>query len=101
MGLASKLLTTKGKVITLPARRGIRAAAIGFSPEFRAAAWKRTSTEVGTMTAQRKITRRTSARRISAKDREFEGLLRRAALYAKAQPATKLPITSRKRVAAA
>lgn len=49
------------------------------------------------MTAQRK----TPTRRISAKDREFEELLRRAALYAKKRQAVELPLMSRKRAAVA
>jgi len=52
------------------------------------------------MTTQRK----TSRRRFSAKDREFERLLRRAALYAKRRkiaPAPVVSITRRKRVKAA
>lgn len=48
------------------------------------------------MTAQRK----TSRRRISPKDQEFERLLRRAALYAKRQIAP-VSIARRKRVKAA
>jgi hypothetical protein len=49
------------------------------------------------MTAKRKISRR----RISSKDREFERLPRRAALYAKKQIAPVVSITRRKRVKAA
>jgi hypothetical protein len=51
------------------------------------------------MTAQRK----TTGPRISAKDREFEELLRRAALYAKGRRATNLRVVRvrRKRVKAA
>ena len=50
------------------------------------------------MTAQSK----TTTRKNSAKDREFEQLLRRAAaVYAKTQAARNLAITGRKRVAAA
>ena len=49
------------------------------------------------MTVQRK----TTTRRNSAKDREFEQLLRRAALYAKTQAARELATAGRKRVAAA
>jgi hypothetical protein len=49
------------------------------------------------MAAQRK----TIGRRISAKDREFEELLRRAALYAKRQTQANVPIARRKRVRAA
>jgi hypothetical protein len=45
--------------------------------------------------------RKTITRRISAKDQEFEQLLRRAALYAKAQAESNLPMAGRKRVAAA
>ena len=48
------------------------------------------------MTAQRK----TTTRGISAKDREFEELLRRAALYAKRHPAAELSVTRRKRAVA-
>ena len=51
------------------------------------------------MTTQRKVSRR----RFSAKDQEFERLLRRAALYAKRQIARApvVSITRRKRVKAA
>ncbi len=51
------------------------------------------------MTTQRKASRR----RFSAKDQEFERLLRRAALYAKRKiaPAPVVSITRRKRVKAA
>ena len=49
------------------------------------------------MTAQRK----TSRRRISSKDQEFERLLRRAALYAKRQVGSVVSIARRKRVKAA
>jgi hypothetical protein len=45
----------------------------------------------------KKITRR----RISAKDREFERLLRRASIYLKSQAAVELHSVRRKRVAAA
>lgn len=48
-----------------------------------------------------KAQRKTIRRRISAKDRKFEALLRRAALYLKAHPATELRGNGRKRVAAA
>jgi hypothetical protein len=44
---------------------------------------------------------KTTERKISAKDREFEELLRRAALYAKRRPATNLRVVRRKRVKAA
>jgi hypothetical protein len=53
--------------------------------------------ERGKMAAQRK----TIARRISAKDREFEELLRRAALNAKRLTQTNLHVVRRKRVRAA
>jgi hypothetical protein len=49
------------------------------------------------MKAQRKIT----THRISAKEREFEQLLRRAALYAKAQAAGNVAQARRKRSKAA
>jgi len=49
------------------------------------------------MKAQRKIT----THRISAKDREFEQLLRRAALYLKAQAAGSVRLARRKRSKAA
>jgi len=49
------------------------------------------------MTAQRK----SPTRRISAKDREFEELLRRAALYAKRRPAAELRVERRRRAAVA
>lgn len=49
------------------------------------------------MTTQRK----SSKRRFSSKDQEFERLLRRAALYAKRQIAPAVSITRRKRVKAA
>jgi hypothetical protein len=48
-----------------------------------------------------KSQRKTTTRQNSAKDREFEQLLRRAALYAKTQAARDLTIAGRKRVAAA
>jgi hypothetical protein len=48
-----------------------------------------------------KAQRKTIRRRISAKDREFERLLRRAALYLKTQPVADLHVNRRKRVAAA
>ena len=48
-----------------------------------------------------KTQRKTIRRRISAKDREFEELLRRAALYLKTPPAADLHANRRKRVAAA
>jgi hypothetical protein len=48
-----------------------------------------------------KAQRKTTTRRNSAKDREFEQLLRRAALYAKTQAARNVAIAGRKRVAAA
>jgi len=48
-----------------------------------------------------KAQRKTSRRRISTKDREFERLLRRAALYAKRQIAPVVSIARRKRVKAA
>jgi hypothetical protein len=49
------------------------------------------------MAAQQK----THGRRISAKEREFEELLRRAAAYAKDRAAANLRIARRKRVKAA
>jgi hypothetical protein len=49
------------------------------------------------MKAQRKII----TRRNPAKDREFERLLRRAALYAKAHPPLNRSIAGRKRIQAA
>jgi hypothetical protein len=44
---------------------------------------------------------KTTGRKISAKDREFEELLRRAALYLKNRPVASLRIVRRKRVKAA
>lgn len=55
-----------------------------------------TGSEVA-MAAQRKAPRR----RISAKEREFEELLRRASIYAKNRMATNLHLVRRKRVKAA
>jgi hypothetical protein len=49
------------------------------------------------MAAQRKAPRR----RISAKEREFDELLRRASIYAKNRAATNLHVVRRKRVKAA
>jgi len=49
------------------------------------------------MKAQRKIT----TRRVSAKDREFEQLLRRAALYLKTRAAGNVSLARRKRSKAA
>jgi hypothetical protein len=48
-----------------------------------------------------KTQRKTITRRNPAQDREFERLLRRAALYAKARPAQTLPVVAKKRVQAA
>jgi hypothetical protein len=44
---------------------------------------------------------KSSSRRISAKDREFEELLRRAAVYAKNRSSGNLRVMRRKRVKAA
>jgi len=52
------------------------------------------------MKAQRKITTQTT-QRVSAKDREFEQLLRRTALYLKAQAAGNARLARRKRSEAA
>jgi hypothetical protein len=48
-----------------------------------------------------KTQHKTIIRRNPAKDREFERLLRRAALYAKAHPARNLTVAGKKRVQAA